>query len=165
MPCLCCSRLGAAGGLVRALYRHLAGPRWRHNRSRWCVPRAAVVSALLAGGASADTQDTDGRTALMKAALEGHDATVTALLAGGASLDAQDTNGSGRTALWAASSQGHDATVTALLAAGASVDTQDSAGQTALMCYRHPGDGGNSFANSALDSGPCGHSHLISTKR
>lgn len=58
--------------------------------------RTAAVTALIAQGASPDTRQADGRTALMVAADAGHFDTVRALMSAGAQRDLKDP--AGRTA-------------------------------------------------------------------
>ena len=75
---------------------------------------------LLKAGANKDWQDYSSRTALMKAACEGHTQIAEMLLRAGAHKDLQDH--SGRTALMEAASEGHTQTAEMLLRAGAHKD-------------------------------------------
>ena len=65
-----------------------------------------VVRALLAAGVDVNLQDSDGQTALMRAAREGHTQVVRALLEAHAGVDLQDLI-VGETALMYAAGEGH----------------------------------------------------------
>jgi ankyrin repeat protein len=93
------------------------------------IPR---LLALLDQGADPGARDREGKTALGRAAFQGHKEMVQLLLARG--LDANATGKYGKTALMAASSQGHPEVVKTLLANGAEVNAKDRYNQTALMC-------------------------------
>ena len=104
---------------------------------------AAMVEALIAGGASAKlvTSVYDG-TALIAAAHLGHDGVVRELIAGGAPLD--HVNNLGWTALIEAVILGqggrrHQETVRALVDAGADVNIADRQGVTPLAHARSRG--------------------------
>ena len=74
--------------------------------------------------------NSDGRTPLFLAAMNGHTAVVKQLIAMNPSIDKKDNNG--ETALLAACWNGHKDAVSALLTAGASPKLVDESGQTAL---------------------------------
>ena len=100
---------------------------------KWAAQRGELprVAQLLAS--FVDQVDVvDGRTALMAAAFEGHDAVVSLLLGHKASVDLKDVEGA--TALILAAENGHAEVVAMLLEAKASVDLPSSDGVTALMC-------------------------------
>ena len=91
-----------------------------------------AIQALVAGGLSVDTRDSEKHTPLMWAAFNGHTPVVRCLLDQGAKLDARDE--SGRTALLYASSGPFAETVELLLKKGAEVNVQGTLeGFTALM--------------------------------
>jgi len=91
-----------------------------------------AVQALVSGGLSVDTTDSEKHTPLMWAAFNGHTPVVRFLLEQGAALDAKDE--SGRTALLYASSGPYAETVELLLKKGAEVNVQGTLeGFTALM--------------------------------
>ena len=81
------------------------------------------VLALLDQGVDLGARDSEGKTALGRAAFQGHKEMVELLLAQG--LDANATGKYGKTALMAASSQGHPEVVKTLLANGAEVNAKD----------------------------------------
>jgi ankyrin repeat protein len=89
------------------------------------------VQQLILLGASIDTQNKDGITALMLAAFNREHTIVQLLLDKGASIDTQ--NKDGITALMLAAEKGYTAIVKLLLDKGASIDTQNNYGNTALM--------------------------------
>ena len=93
------------------------------------------ITALLVAAApdlDVNAAGNDGRTALMRAAIEGHAETV-ALLATVPGLDLDAVEGDGYTALTMAARKGHTHTVAALLAVpGLDGNTADGAGYTAL---------------------------------
>jgi len=91
-----------------------------------------AVQALVSGGLSVDTKDSEKHTPLMWAAFNGHTPVVSYLLERGAKVDAKDE--SGRTALMYASSGPYAETVELLLKKGAEVNVQGTLeGFTALM--------------------------------
>jgi ankyrin repeat protein len=95
---------------------------------------ASMIRFLLRGPSkhgSVGMQDSDGISALMLAADNGHSDAAGALLDGGADVDLR-TRG-GKTALMAAARRGQTNTTAALLTAGAGVDFMDRDGRTALM--------------------------------
>ena len=81
-----------------------------------------------ANGVDVESQDSDGRTALHRAALLGHTACLGALLAAGASVHARTRHG--YTPLHYAAVRGRAACARALIAAGADVNRLDSFGYT-----------------------------------
>lgn len=92
------------------------------------------MEALLAGGASACfVNPTLGRTPLLWAAQEGHEAVVALLLKHGADPDAASAK-SGATPLVLAAYFGHARVVHMLLAAGAQRDRAAKNGATAAAC-------------------------------
>ena len=90
-----------------------------------------VVDRLLNGGANVDATDNEGRTALMRAALNDHLDIVNRLLAAGANVNA--VSNIGYTALMWAAMLGRLDIVDRLVDAGANVNTADRFGDTALM--------------------------------
>ncbi len=93
---------------------------------------AAVIQALVKGGADVDERDSDGMTALHWAVLAHHPEVVKALLAAGANANAVDHFGY-TPLLYAATVDFGDAeTVTMLLKAGADPGIKDKKGETAL---------------------------------
>jgi ankyrin repeat protein len=107
------------------------------------------VLALLNQGVDLGSRDREGKTALGRAAFQGHDAMVELLLTQG--LDANATGKYGKTALMAAASQGHLEVVKTLLANGAAVNAKDRYNQTALMCASLKGH--KEVAKLLLESG------------
>ena len=98
---------------------------------------AAGVTALLERGASADTRQADGATALHWAAHWDDAAMAGALLRAGADGDA--ANDFGATPLWLACRNGSEAMVAALLAAGADANAALPSGETVLMTASRTG--------------------------
>ena len=92
---------------------------------------ARALQALLAGGASRELRDKDGRTAAHYAAFSGHTFCLRLLLDAGAQLEAQSS--SGATPLLLTAEQGHIDACRLLLSAGASVDTSASEQGTPLL--------------------------------
>ena len=90
-----------------------------------------TVALLLNKGARADTQDNEGKTALMKACTFGNLDTAAILLHNGAHVDTQDNEG--KTALMKACKEGDENIVQLLLNNKARVNMQDNEGKTALM--------------------------------
>ena len=127
-------RLQEVAGAARAVLG-----RWEGEEANLMNAAAAgnteAVAALLtvAPGLDVNAAGNDGRSALMRAAFEGHTETV-ALLATVPGLDVDAVEGDGYTALTMAARKGHTDTVAALLAIpGLDVNTVDGAGYTALM--------------------------------
>lgn len=79
-----------------------------------------------------NSQDSQGRTALLTASLLGHLKKTKWLLARGAAVNAGDK--AGRSALMEATEANHVSLVRALLKAGADPDQADKEGNTALLC-------------------------------
>ena len=98
---------------------------------------AAGVIAVLDQGASANTRQADGATALHWAAHWDDGAMADALVRAGADVDA--ANDFGATPLWLACLNGSEAMVTALLAAGADANAALPSGETALMTASRTG--------------------------
>jgi uncharacterized protein len=90
-----------------------------------------IINILLENGADLETQDTDGSTALMKAAFSGHTDIVRVLLERGA--DVKKKSKEGRTALHFAAKWGDADMVFDLLDKGADVNARDYLGITPLM--------------------------------
>lgn len=90
----------------------------------------ATVNAMLASGASANTKDEDGLTALMYAARKGNAEVVSALIGKGADLNAKDNGG--WTPLMFAAKKNHTAVVKVLLEKGADPSVRDSFGWSAF---------------------------------
>ncbi len=98
---------------------------------------AAGVAALLEQGASANTRQADGATALHWAAHWDDAAMADALVRAGADVDA--ANDFGATPLWLACRNGSAAMVGALLAAGADANAALPSGETVLMTASRTG--------------------------
>jgi hypothetical protein len=95
-----------------------------------------VFRALLEAGADCDTKDSEGFTALMRMALQGHTEAIRLLLEAGAEVNA--TGKGGQTALIMAAMEGYTEIgyteiTRLLLEAGAEVNATDKNGETALM--------------------------------
>jgi uncharacterized protein len=91
----------------------------------------AALGAALGDGADANAADSDGRTALHHAAINGDVEAVLFLLDTGAHVDVADANG--WTALHFAARDYHVEVARVLLNAGASVDAEDAHGNTPLF--------------------------------
>ena len=98
---------------------------------------AAGVTALLEQGASANTRQADGATALHWAAHWDNAAMADALVRAGADVDA--ANDFGASPLWLACRNGSAAMVGALLAAGADANAALPSGETVLMTASRTG--------------------------
>ncbi len=90
-----------------------------------------ALNLLLQSGVNADGTNNLGNTALMLAAIEGHDDAAQALLNAHVKLDAK--NARGETALILAASGGKRAVVKLLVKAGADVKATDNNGKTAVQ--------------------------------
>ena len=86
--------------------------------------RVETTMALLKNRHDLDSKDTYGRTPLLLAAEEGHEAVVKLLLEKGAELETKDKN-YGQTPLLLAAEKGHEAVVKLLLEKGAEIETKD----------------------------------------
>jgi ankyrin repeat protein len=91
----------------------------------------SIVKVMLVCGTDVDSQDEDGRTALMAASWRNDVQTVEVLLNRNAQVDLKDKNGS--TALMKATSPGRKTIARMLLNKGADVNIQDNYGLNALM--------------------------------
>jgi ankyrin repeat protein len=89
------------------------------------------VESLLASNWEIDEHDSYGRTPLLYAVENGHEAVVKLLLERGAVLKTEDSN-YGRTPLSWAAENGHKAVVKLLLEKGAELETKDFSGRTLL---------------------------------
>ena len=98
---------------------------------------ASMANLLLEQGADVRAAEDDGSTALMSAALGGHEAVAQLLLQHGADVAA--ANNDGLTALMCAAGGGHEAVAQLLLQHGADVKAAGSNGATALMCAAEGG--------------------------
>lgn len=92
---------------------------------------------VISGGISVDTPDSDGETALMKAADEGMPGAVSLLIKHGANVNHRDEDG--ETALMLAADEGHTNVVEILIKAGAEVNAVNKDGETALMMAEDEG--------------------------
>jgi uncharacterized protein len=133
-----------------------------------CGGHLAVVRALLAAGAAADSRNRLGCTPLFLAAAGGHADVVSELIAAGATVDAASSAACGcRTALFWAAGRGHKDAVTVLLAAGASVRSRGTDGATALAyaSRRAEGQAHPHILQQLLDAGsdPEARSHVGET--
>ena len=86
---------------------------------------------LLQHGAKINLQNSDGVSALVVSANQGHERVVELLLRHGAEINLQDSNGF--TALMHAALTGHERVVESLLQCGAEVSQHDGTGVTVLM--------------------------------
>ncbi|KAJ5355898.1 hypothetical protein N7517_010507 [Penicillium concentricum] len=89
-----------------------------------------VVQNLLSKGADANSQNTEGQTALMAAVSFGHEPITRLLLEYGANINTRAMKG--ETALAIAAARGYDRLVRILVASGASLDAGKGTGKTAL---------------------------------
>ena len=107
---------------------------------------AGAVRLLLDARASVDARaNTCGRSALHRAAEEGHLDVITALIERGADVLSSQLNG--QCALYSASAGGHAELVAALPASGAAVEQRDLLGATPLIAAC---EGGHLAACNAL---------------
>jgi hypothetical protein len=93
-----------------------------------------VVLLFLRAGMDSETEDAQGKTALMRAAAQGHVDTVQVLLANGAVVNNADD--AGMTALMWAARWDHIDCALALLGKGANVNAKATDGSTALSIAR-----------------------------
>jgi ankyrin repeat protein len=105
----------------------------RVDELQWAAGQGnrALVSRLLDGGSEVNAVDSNGWTALHRAADAGHDESVQLLLERGANVNARTPDG--QTALHRAAIKGHDDTVRVLLAGNADVHARTTSGATVLM--------------------------------
>ena len=103
-----------------------------HTESRIVPPQQALIDMLLRAGARVDTQDNEGKTALMILAwdFDTQPRVLQLFFNRGAKVNLADHKG--RTALMNAAEFGRTDTVALLMAAGADPKLRDSKGQTAL---------------------------------
>ena len=101
------------------------------NRILLQASNASMAKLLLEHGADARAAEDDGVTALMRAAVGGHEAVAQLLLQHGADVAAADI--AGTTALMLAALGGHEAVAQLLLQHGADVAAASNKGGTALM--------------------------------
>ncbi|NED92767.1 ankyrin repeat domain-containing protein [Streptomyces sp. SID11233] len=100
------------------------------------------VDRLLGQGAVVDAPHRDGRTALDRAAEQGHADVVRRLLGAGAELEQPAGEYQESTPLCLAASRGHAAVVGVLLGAGARTGAQGRLGYVPLVLAATTGDGG-----------------------
>ena len=123
------NRLIAAGGAVQAMNRYGVTPIWQAASNG----HAAVVEALLRGGADPNTARGDsGETILMIAARSGHIDVLQRLVAHGANVNVRERIREQTALMWAAAEQ-HPEVVRLLVAAGADLGVASSTGITPLM--------------------------------
>ena len=103
-----------------------------------CLAHTSIVRQLLAAGARADTQETNGKsTALCLAARHGNLAIIEALVESKAGLDVQDCDGC--TALHVAIAYGHADVAKVLIRHGASIGVRDNDGMDAGQLAKEKG--------------------------
>lgn len=95
------------------------------------------LTQVISGGIAVDTPDSDGETALMKAADEGLSGTVSLLIKHGANVNHRDEDG--ETPLMFAADEGHTRVVEILIKAGADVNAVNKDGESALMMAEDEG--------------------------
>lgn len=100
----------------------------------------ARLMQVISGGISIDTPDSDGETALMKAADEGMPGAVSLLIKHGADVNHRDEDG--ETALMVAADEGHTSVVEILIKAGADVNAVNKDGESALKMAEDEGHNG-----------------------
>jgi ankyrin repeat protein len=126
-------------------------------RSRFCAAvcngdGTAVKNLLGIGQGDVNTIDpATGMTALLLAALHGHDDIVLLLCKGASRRDLHRTDAHGNSALMLAAGAGHADMVTLLLHRGAEVDQEDHLGNTALM--QLAAQGKTAIAQRLIDAG------------
>lgn len=97
----------------------------------------ARLMQIISGGISIDTPDSDGETALMKAADKGMPGAVSLLIKHGADVNRRDEDG--ETALMFAADEGHTSVVEILIKAGADINAVNKDGESALMMAEDEG--------------------------
>ena len=109
------------------------------------------VRELLAAGADPDKYKDNnwGHTALIKAALDGHDSTVSILIQHGADIELPSSQGS--TALTLSAANGHNKVVQRLIEAGAELNIQNKEGKTAL--HKATVNGSNEVTTTLIKAG------------
>ncbi|KAL6814616.1 hypothetical protein V8C40DRAFT_107231 [Trichoderma camerunense] len=139
------------------------------NLVKWLLKRGANVNAKSGFGKitpsiirikaqrGASVYSDSGKTALLCAASQGHEAMVRLLLENGADVTASDN--AGRTALSLAASNGHEAVVKLLLDNGADITTKDNAGRTA-WCLA-PAQGRTAAEQLMLENDPSANSQAM----
>lgn len=98
----------------------------------WAAERGheAIITLLLAKGASVETKDNEGRSPLSWAAAEGREAVVELLVDNEADVKSKDNQG--RTPIYFATFHGHEGTVAFLLDKGADVESTTKYSRTPL---------------------------------
>ncbi|MCJ1473406.1 hypothetical protein MMC13_002057 [Lambiella insularis] len=96
----------------------------------WFSDREEIIKLLLDHNAAIEARDGSGRTALIRAAREGHTRNVELLLSKGASIEARDCDGG--TALMRACDQGHKPMLLLLIRTFANERARDCFGRTIL---------------------------------
>ena len=114
---------------ARRLRRGLTPSMWPPPPPRMAQGQSEVVRLLLREHAAFDMEDSERRTPLMLAALQGNNDSLRHLIQAGAELE----HPGAVTALMMGAAEGHGNIVQQLLGAGASVDAVDPSGTTALM--------------------------------
>ncbi|KAK4444707.1 hypothetical protein QBC34DRAFT_414527 [Podospora aff. communis PSN243] len=105
-----------------------------------CLGLDSVVGELLETTTQLEMRDSEyGRTPLLWAAMEGHEAVVKLLLEKNADIEAKDNDG-GTPLLWAAM-EGHEAVVKLLLEKNADIEAKDGDGRTPLLLAAEEDDG------------------------
>ena len=91
---------------------------------------AEIVDYLIQKGADMNAKDNSGKTALMRASMDGRAEAIDKLIEFGADVNAKDN--SGKTALIRASIDGRKEAIDKLIEFGADVNVKDNKGKTAL---------------------------------
>ena len=130
------------------------------------LPSLSKVDTLLAAGADVHSKS-NGATALLAAAFNGHDKVVAALIVAGADVNFAKDN-TGTTALLLSAPGGHDAVVKHLITAGADVDlARVSDGVTPLLLAAKKGRLGVAaqlvFAGADVNCAVMGSGHTALT--
>ena len=101
------------------------------------IGNAAVLAALLDGGADVESSNSDGQTALMVVARGGNTAAAKLLIERGANVNAREQR-KGQTALMWAVAQSHPAMVDLLIASGAEIDARSTVNDWERMVTAEP---------------------------